>query len=215
MSEKKPSIWKRVAGYIAFSLCALFAMFFLTFPYEALQSRVRLEADNAGYFLRIGKMGPGLFSVRAADVEMSKKAVGDQVPEALKIESVSVGPSLFPPGLSVKLNVLGGTVATRLSGVGSTRIKVDIEDLDLSKGNLKGFSGIDFAGEVEAHVDLSIPRVAAGGPKRAGRARNREGQRHHHARHQGPGHQRRHREHHHSAVRARAHAGRLAQDRDR
>lgn len=161
MSEKKPTLWKRVLGYIAFTLFALFAMFFVTFPYDALQSRVRLEADNAGYFLRIGKMGPGLFSVRAGDVEVSKKAVGDQVPEALKVDSVSVGPSLFPPGVSVKLNVLGGTIATRLSGLGSTRIKVDVEDLDLSKGNLKGFSGIDFAGEIEAHVDLTIPRVSS------------------------------------------------------
>lgn len=163
MAEKKPSLWKRIVGYVAFSLLALLAMFFVTFPYEALQSRVRLEADNAGYFLRIGKLGPGLFSVRAGDVEVSKKAVGDQVPESLKVESVSVGPSLFPPGLAVKLNVLGGTVATRLSGFGSTRIKIDAEDLDLSKGNLKGFSGIDFAGEIEAHVDLSIPRGAAVG----------------------------------------------------
>ncbi|MFT3709572.1 MAG: type II secretion system protein GspN [Archangium sp.] len=160
MAEKTPSLWKRIVGYIAFSLFAVFLMFFMTFPYEALQQRVRIEADNNGYFLRIGKMGPGLFSVRATDVEISKKAVGDQVPESLKLDSISIGPSLFPPGLGVKVNTLGGTVATRVSGFGSTRIKVDAEDLDLSKGNLKGFSGIDFAGGVEAHVDLTIPRAA-------------------------------------------------------
>lgn len=163
MAEKKTSLWKRIVGYLAFSLFALVLTFFLTFPYEALKDRVRLEADGAGYFLRIGRMGPGFFAVRAADVQVSKKSNTEPPPEALKIDSVSIGPSLFPPGLAVKLNLLGGSVATRVSGLGTTRVKVDAEGLDLSKGNLKGFSGIDFAGEVEAHVDLSIPRGAATG----------------------------------------------------
>jgi type II secretion system protein N len=163
MAEKKTSLWKRIVGYLAFSLFALIATFFLTFPYDALKDRVRLEADAAGYFLRVGRMGPGLFAVRASDVELSKKSNAEPPPEAMKIDSISVGPSLFPPGLAVKINVLGGTVATRVSGLSTTRVKVDVEGLDLTRGNLKGFSGIDFAGELEAHVDLSIPRAAAVG----------------------------------------------------
>lgn len=161
MAEKKTSLWKRIVGYVSFMLFALVAMFFVTFPYEALKDRTRIEADNAGYFLRIGKMGPGLFALRATDVEVSKKSNAEPPPEAMKIDSLTIGPSLFPPGVAVKLNMLGGSVVVRASGLGTTRIKVDAEDLDLTKGNLKGFSGIDFAGEVEAHVDLSIPRVAA------------------------------------------------------
>ena len=74
MAEKKTSLWKRIVGYLAFSLFALVSTFFLTFPYEALKDRVRLEADGAGYFLRIGRMGPGFFAVRAADVQVSKKS---------------------------------------------------------------------------------------------------------------------------------------------
>ncbi|MFZ5445322.1 MAG: type II secretion system protein GspN [Myxococcota bacterium] len=163
MAEKKTSLWKRIVGYVAFSLFALVVTFFLTFPYDALKDRVRLEADNAGYFLRIGKMGPGLFAVRASEVQVSKKSNAEPPPEAMKIDSVSIGPSLFPPGLAVKVNVLGGTVVTRVSGFGTTRIKVDADELDLTRGNLKGFSGIDFAGQIEAHVDLSIPRAAAAG----------------------------------------------------
>jgi len=161
MAEKKPSLWKRIVGYAAFSLVSLFAMFFVTFPYDALKDRVRMEADNAGYFLRIGRMGPGFFSVRASDVEVSKKATGDAPVESLKIESLSIGPSFFPPGVAAKVNVLGGTVAARASGFSTAHVKVDVDDLDLSKGNLKGFSGIDFAGLIEAHVDLTVPRVAA------------------------------------------------------
>jgi len=161
MAEKKTSLWKRILAYTAFSLFALVATFFLTFPYDALKDRVRLEADAAGYFLRIGKMGPGLFAVRASDVQVSKKSNAEPPPEALKIDSLSIGPSLFPPGLAVKVNLLGGTVTTRVSGFGSARIKVDAEDLDLTKGNLKAFSGVDFAGTLDAHVDLTVPRVAA------------------------------------------------------
>lgn len=159
MAEKKTSLWKRIVGYVAFSIFALISAFFLSFPYDALKDRARLEAENAGYFLRIGSLGPGFFSVRAKDVQVSKQTNADPPPEALKLDAVSIGPTLFPPGLSVKVSALGGTVTTKVSGISTTRLRVDAEELDLSKGNLKGFSGIDFAGTVDAHVDLSIPRA--------------------------------------------------------
>ena len=161
MAEKKTRLWKRIVGYSLFSLFALVATFFLTFPYEALKDRVRLEADGAGYFLRIDRMGPGFFALRATDVEVSKKSNVDPPPEALKIDSLVIGPSFFPPGASVKFNLLGGSVVAKVSGLSTTRVKIDVEDIDLAKGNLKGFSGIDFAGEIEAHFDLSLPRVAS------------------------------------------------------
>ena len=161
MAEKKTKLWKRIVGYSAWALFALFATFFLTFPYEALKDRVRLEADGAGYFLRIDRMGPGFFALRATDVQVSKKSNVDPPPEAMKIDSLIIGPSLFPPGAAIKFNLLGGSVVAKISGLSTTRVKIDVEDIDLAKGNLKGFSGIDFAGEVEAHFDLSLPRVAA------------------------------------------------------
>jgi type II secretion system protein N len=162
MAEKKTRLWKRALGYLAFALFALVAAFFLTFPYDALKDRVRLEADKAGYFVRIDSMGPGLFAVRAKNVDVSKRSNAEPPPEALRVDSISVGPSLFPPGLAVNLGLLGGHVVTRVSGLSTTRLRVDVDGLDLSKGNLKGFSGIDFSGEVEAHLDLSIPRGAPG-----------------------------------------------------
>lgn len=161
MAEKKLAVWKRVLAYSTFSIFALVLMFFVTFPYSTLKDRVRLEADNAGYFLRIGSMGPGLFAVRASDVNVSKKSDADPPPEAMKIDSLSIGPSMFPPGVKVKLNALDGTIVARVSGFGATRVQLDAEGLDLTKGNLKGFSGIDFSGNVEAHVDLTLPRTAA------------------------------------------------------
>ncbi len=161
MAEKKTSLWKRIVGYTGFSIFALLLMFFVTFPYTALKDRIRLEADNAGYFVRIGSMGPGLFAVSASDVNVSKKSDADPPPEAMKIDSLSIGPTLFPPGIKVKLSVFDGTIVARASGMDTARVQLDAEGLDLSKGNLKGFSGVDFAGKVEAHVDLTIPRSAA------------------------------------------------------
>lgn len=158
MAEKKPRLWKRIVGYSAFSVFALVAAFFLTFPYEATKDRVRMEADAAGYFVRIGSMGPGFFAVRAKDVQISKKADTDPPPEPLKLDSISVGPALFPPGLKVKVGGFGGTITTVVSGFSSVRVKVDAEDIDTAKGNLKGFSGIDFGGVVNAHVDVTLPK---------------------------------------------------------
>jgi type II secretion system protein N len=164
--EKRIALWKRIAGYSAFSFFALIAAFFLTFPYETLKERLRTEADGAGYFVKIGSLGPGFFSVRASNLEVSKKLTGaadEKAPEPLHIDSVSVGPSLFPPGLSLTAKALGGSISTRVGGLTGITVKLDAEDLDLSKGNLKGFTGIDFAGKVDLEANLSMPRISVGG----------------------------------------------------
>ncbi len=163
MAEKKIARWKLVTGYVSFALFSLFSGVLLTFPYDALKDRAVLEADAAGYDLKLGSLGPGWFAVKAKKLELSKKAVGDQPVEALQVDAVSVGPTFFPPGLGVSAKALDGTVDVRLSGFSAARVRLDVEDVDLSKGNLKGFTGIDFAGTVEAHVDLTIPRASVGG----------------------------------------------------
>ena len=65
MADKTIKPWQRALAYSGFGLFALVAAFFITFPYEALRERIRNEADAAGYFVRIGSLGPGLFAVRA------------------------------------------------------------------------------------------------------------------------------------------------------
>jgi type II secretion system protein N len=165
MAEQTLKPWKRALAYTAFGFFALIAAFFITFPYEALRERVRLEAEGAGYFVRIGSMGPGLFTLRATDVQLSKKAEpnAEKPPEALRIDSVSVGPTLFPPGVAVTAKLLEGSVTAKVSGVSNIGVAVVLDDLDLSKGNMKGFSGIDFAGSVSGEVDLKVPRASVGG----------------------------------------------------
>ena len=95
--------------------------------FRHLRERIRIEADNAGYFVRIGSMGPGFFSVRASDVKISKKSDADPPPEAMQIDSLSIGPSLMPLGVKVKAGVLGGTIAAKVGALGATRVVVDAE----------------------------------------------------------------------------------------
>jgi type II secretion system protein N len=158
-TSKKRTVLK-VFGYVTFTVMSLLVCFFLTFPYDALKDRIRLEADAAGYFLKIGSIGPGFFTVKLKDVEVSKKADTDPPPESLKIDAVSVGASLFPPGIKVHIDAFDGDIVARVSGITNNRYRLDADGLDLSKGNIKGFSGIAFSGTVNATVDVTIPRTS-------------------------------------------------------
>lgn len=162
MATSKLKVVRRIFGYGAFFFLAVVTAFFLTFPYDALKDRARLEADKAGFFLRIGSIGPGFFSLRAKELQLSKKSDADPPPAPLKIQSVSAGPSVLPPGASVSMKLFGGTVTARVSGFSNLRVRVDAEDLNLASPDLKEFSGIDFAGTIEAHVDLTLPRAPVG-----------------------------------------------------
>lgn len=159
-TEPRARRWPTFVGYPLFFLFALVVSFFITFPYEQLTTTVKNEADKAGYFVRIGNLGPGFLAVRATDVELSKKAIGDELPEPVKLDSVSVGPTLIPPGIGVNIKAFGGTASVRVSGMSKMRLKVDADELDVSKGNLKAYSGVDMTGSVGAHVDVTMPRVA-------------------------------------------------------
>lgn len=166
--EKKTKLWKLILGYGAFSLFALVVAFFLTFPYETLKERIRIEADTQGYVARIGSLGPGFFAMRATDVRLTKKTADnappdEKPPEPLVIDSVSVGPTLFPPGVGVSAKVFGGTASVKVGGLTGISLKAEGDDLDLSKGNLKGFTGIDFGGTIDFSAALSMPRVSVGG----------------------------------------------------
>ncbi len=180
MAEKKPSLWKRIVGYTAFAIIALVATFFLTFPYDTMRETLRSLALAQGYSLKIGSLGPGFFAVSARNVEISNlanlttlssdnnigevaRAISGEVlgPTPMMIDSISVGPALFPPGLSLNMKLLGGSISGRVTGLtGTRRVRVDLEDLDLAKGNLKASSGIDMSGEIEGHLDVTIPFVA-------------------------------------------------------
>lgn len=165
--DAKTARWKVILGYVAFSLFALVVGFSLTFPYAALKQRVQAEADAAGLYVKMGSLGPGFFGVTATNVQVSKKAAGDEEkpPEALVLESVSIRPSLFPLGVSVSASALGGSVSAAVGGLGDVTVRLTARDLDLSQGNLKGFSGVDLSGRASADLSLSIPKSTIGGAR--------------------------------------------------
>jgi type II secretion system protein N len=162
MAEKTIATWKLALAYSVFALFSLVVGVMLTFPYDVLKSRVRSAAEEAGYQVDMASLGPGFFSVRATRVELKKAGDANKTAEPLRLDSVSVSPTLFPPGVSVSARALGGSLNVRAGGLSGVRVKVDAEDLDLSKGNMKGFTGMDLSGTVDAHVDLTVPASQVG-----------------------------------------------------
>lgn len=168
MSETpSTSLWKRRAAYTAFAGFAFLLGLVVTFPYSTLRERIRTEADAAGLFVKIGSLGPGFFGLRAKNVEVAKKAdpLDALPPEALTIDTLSIRPSLFPLGVSLSANLLGGDVNAKLGGLGDVTVKLDATGIDPSQGNFKAFTGIDLSGTLDAHVDLTLPRTQPPGIK--------------------------------------------------
>jgi type II secretion system protein N len=179
-SENKPARWKLILGYTAFSLVALVLCLFLTFPFDALRARVATEAARQGYAVRIGSLRPGFFAVTARDVQISQPP-GGLSPEAfaaltseddsatammgaavlgepLMLDSVSVRPSLFPPGVSFTADAMGGTIQGSVGGLKDVSVKMVARGLQVNQGNLPAFSGLDMEGTVGANVLLTVPR---------------------------------------------------------
>lgn len=165
MAERRVALWKRILAYVAFTKVALLVSLQLTFPVEALRDRLRVEAERAGYFVRIGSLGAGLLSLRARSIELSRLASPsvDAVPEALRIDRLSVSPSLFPPGLEVWAHLLDGEAVLRVPLTALSRVSVHAEKIDLGKGNLKGFTGVELNGTGELHVELRGLKPAPAG----------------------------------------------------
>ncbi|MBX5483816.1 MAG: type II secretion system protein GspN [Myxococcaceae bacterium] len=163
MPDSRTATWKLVLGYTAFALVA-FALFFAwTFPSEAARDRVSLEAAARGYDVRMSRLAPGLFGLTAADVEVRPKRPDNAPddapePEPLKIDSIALRPSLFPLGVHVRASAFNGVIDGAAGGLGTVRVKLDLDGLDLSAGNLKAFSGLDMSGTLNGSVDLIIPK---------------------------------------------------------
>jgi type II secretion system protein N len=168
-TEHKTARWKVVVGYLAFSVFALLFCLYLTFPYDAVAERVRLEADGAGLYVKMGSLGPGLRGITASDVQLSKKMgpADTEPPGALAIKSVSLRPALFPPGLAFHANALGGSVDGSVGALGDAKVRAEWSGLDLSQGNLKAFSGVDLTGKASGQLSLDIPKATVGGAKTA------------------------------------------------
>lgn len=171
MGDRQTATWKIVLGYVAFAIAAFVFFFYLTFPFDTVRTRLESEASATGYDLDIGKLGPGLFGVTATNVNVRRKGQpGDdgKPNEPLHIDSVALRPSLFPLGLAFRANAFGGKVTGAVGGIHDLSLQVNLDGVDLSKGNIKGFSGMDLAGTLNGAVNLVVPKTVVGGPNAKG-----------------------------------------------
>jgi type II secretion system protein N len=175
--DTKPARWKVILGYTAFAVLAFILALFVTFPYDAIRSRVVTEAAAQGLAVRIGSMRPGLAGITATQVRLSKPpqplsadalaalARGEagmlgaaELGESVLIDSVAVRPALFPPGLAVHANAMGGTVDVSVGLLGDTKVRLEADGLQASGGNLPAFTGMDMEGELNAVLRLTLPK---------------------------------------------------------
>lgn len=164
MAESRTATWKLVSLYASFAVAAFVACLYLTFPFESVRQRLVNEAEKAGYELYIGKLGPGLLGVTARDVAV-KKRLTEPLPEgqseggALLIDKLALRPSLLPPGLAFRASMMDGVAKGTVGGLGTLKLDVVLDELDMSGGNLKEFSGLELEGRLSGRFDLSIPRT--------------------------------------------------------
>lgn len=162
MAERQTSTWKFVLGYVAFAVAAFAFFFYLTFPFDTVRSRVEQEAAASGYDVEIGHLGPGLFGVTASEVKLRKKAAA-KPSEPLQLDKVALRPSFFPLGLAFRAQALGGKVTGAVGGLKELAVHLELDGVDLSQGNLKGFTGLDLAGTLDGELNLSVPKSTIGG----------------------------------------------------
>ena len=183
-AESKPEKRKRALGYALFAVAAFALCMMLTFPYGALRARLVTEAAAQGWALKVGGLRPGLFGLTATDVRLSRppggirpelvaalatNAAGSpllapaELGEALHVDSLALRPALFPPGVAFRASLLDGTVSGSVGALRGSSVDVSLDDLDLAKGNMKGFSGMDLEGKLAGEVELSAPAASGAG----------------------------------------------------
>ncbi|QSQ18631.1 type II secretion system protein GspN [Pyxidicoccus parkwayensis] len=175
--ENKPARWKVFLGYAAFAVVAFILCLFLTFPYDAVRSWLVTHAAQGGLAVRIGSLRPGLAGITATQVRVSKPpqplspevvsalASGEgnvpgamELGDALVFDSVAARPTLFPPGVAVRANAMGGTLTASVGLLGDVKVHVEADGLKASGGNLPAFTGMDMDGEINGALALTLPK---------------------------------------------------------
>jgi type II secretion system protein N len=148
--------WHRKAGLGVFGLGCFLLFLGLTFPVDAVRSRLQAEAERVGLVVRMDSLSGGLFSMTARRVRVSRASDTDAVP--LVVDQMSVRPTLFPPGLSVHAGLLGGSASASLPSSGQS-LQLNLNDIDLSRANLKALVGIEASGKLDGELSLDMPVV--------------------------------------------------------
>lgn len=157
--------WRRAALYTAFGLFCLVVSLFVTFPYEAIQQRIEMEAARSGLTVKLGSLGPAFLGVTATRVQIAAAKPEEEAAEPLLLSYVTVRPTFFPPGVRFKAGALGGTITGALGQGSKQSIELDLDGLDPSQGNFGAFTGLSLSGKLAGHLSLTMPWVTPPGSK--------------------------------------------------
>jgi type II secretion system protein N len=148
--------WHRNLALALFGLVCFVVFLALTFPADAARARLQAEAQRMGLVLRMDSLSTGLLSVTASRVRVSRASDIDAVP--LLVDQLSIRPTLFPPGLSVRAGLLGGTATASFPSSGQW-LRLKVTGLDLARANLKALLGVDAEGKLDGELALDMPVV--------------------------------------------------------
>lgn len=151
-----------IIGYTAVTIASFLLFLWLTFPYDVIERIVLEKAREAGMDVRIGDVGPGFLGVRLSKLQLVPQAPAGADPDptrALVIDSVTVRPSIFPLGIAVRADAMGGDIAADVGAVGSPSLKVVLDGLSTQKGNFIAYTGIDLDATLNGKLDLSFDKV--------------------------------------------------------
>lgn len=138
---------------------ALLIGVWLTFPYDALRARVISEAQGRGVGLSVRSAGPGFGGVRLSQLKLYHSVAAMEAGgEALNIDSVSIRPSLFPPGIHVHVAAMAGSISVTSGMWPKSSLTAQWRDIDVAKGNFAGFTGVNAVGTFDGEIQLSSPR---------------------------------------------------------
>lgn len=170
MENRPASRWRSRLGYPAFFFGCFVLFVHLTLPWELIQTRIEEEARKQGTNLDIGTLGPSFgFGATANAVSIQTGPKPENPPDApapsLLVESLTVRPSLLPPGISFSAVALGGEFDGSLarSGEAGRHIVVNGHGLQLARAGLKPAIGLELEGKLELAVDLTTSADASKG----------------------------------------------------
>jgi type II secretion system protein N len=154
--------WHRTAAWVG--LGVFFFAFFLsvTFPYDAVRARLTAQAQAADLFLHIDSLGPAFLGVTARGVRIAPQ---DGATPPLRVDRLTLRPSLIPWGLGFSADLLGGEASGSLGTGSAPSIRLKVRGLSLKKSALQAMTGVDADGTLDADLSLDIP---AGGARGSG-----------------------------------------------
>jgi type II secretion system protein N len=151
-----PKPWHKNLALGVFGLVCFLFFLVVTFPADAARARLQAEAARTGLVLRMDSLTAGFFGISASQVRVSRASDTDAVP--LVVDQLMVRPTFFPPGLSVRAGLLGGTATASFPSSGQS-LRLKLTGIDLARANLKALAGIDAEGKVDGELSLDMPLV--------------------------------------------------------